>query len=233
MGVSEFFHIQSECERCGEKCHIEMQAKVPGSWMRNYVIGDKIADEVLEAFKNRESEYHTEVLGIEEGQIEKSKNELPSFTIVPNYRESHCKNCGRYDVERSISVVIEKGVFAKVLFDGQRKGSIMHRGLVIPELVLEDNELRGLMAKAITDYCNEEPFENSNKGNDATPCQYCGKPLRTSLAKQCFECHMDWHDPSNIVKHEVDENNKNKKNEEPYDKENANKAIREALGLDE
>jgi hypothetical protein len=26
-----------------------------------------------------------------------------------------------------------------------------------------------------------------------TPCPYCGKPLRTSRARQCFECGTDWH----------------------------------------
>src|SRR6476619_1950872 len=27
------------------------------------------------------------------------------------------------------------------------------------------------------------------------PCPYCGKSLKTALAKQCPQCNMDWHDP--------------------------------------
>jgi len=30
------------------------------------------------------------------------------------------------------------------------------------------------------------------------PCANCGKPLRSALARQCFECGMDWHDPDDI-----------------------------------
>lgn len=29
-------------------------------------------------------------------------------------------------------------------------------------------------------------------------CPYCGKPLRTDQARQCFECGMDWHEQGAI-----------------------------------
>ena len=32
------------------------------------------------------------------------------------------------------------------------------------------------------------------------PCPYCGKPLRTDLARQCFECGADWHDAGNVIR---------------------------------
>lgn len=35
------------------------------------------------------------------------------------------------------------------------------------------------------------------------PCPYCGKSLRSDGARQCFECGKDWHDPDQIVQHEV------------------------------
>jgi hypothetical protein len=33
---------------------------------------------------------------------------------------------------------------------------------------------------------------------ETPPCPYCGKPLRTSLAKQCRFCLRDWHDPDHV-----------------------------------
>ena len=35
------------------------------------------------------------------------------------------------------------------------------------------------------------------------PCHYCGRPLRSLLARQCFECGWDWHDASHPVQHVV------------------------------
>jgi len=32
------------------------------------------------------------------------------------------------------------------------------------------------------------------------PCPYCGQPLKSPLAKQCFQCGLDWHDDDNVVR---------------------------------
>ena len=32
-----------------------------------------------------------------------------------------------------------------------------------------------------------------------SPCPFCSRPLRTSLAKQCRFCRRDWHDPADVV----------------------------------
>lgn len=37
------------------------------------------------------------------------------------------------------------------------------------------------------------------RAGEAAPCPYCGAPLATSRAKQCFVCGTDWHDPQNVV----------------------------------
>ncbi len=45
---------------------------------------------------------------------------------------------------------------------------------------------------------SQTPIERPNV---VSPCPYCGKPLRTDLAKQCLECGADWHNPDNVVWH--------------------------------
>jgi hypothetical protein len=40
----------------------------------------------------------------------------------------------------------------------------------------------------------------SAKTRTGTACPYCGRPLRTERAKQCFECGTDWHDTSKIIR---------------------------------
>jgi hypothetical protein len=34
----------------------------------------------------------------------------------------------------------------------------------------------------------------------SAPCPYCGKKLKTALAKQCPHCNMDWHDPDKPIR---------------------------------
>jgi len=34
-------------------------------------------------------------------------------------------------------------------------------------------------------------------------CPYCGVPLRTAEAKQCFVCGVDWHDPRRVVRRSI------------------------------
>lgn len=206
-----------------------MQAKIPGSYMRDYGIGDRIDDEVLEAFDKGEKEYYSEVLDIERDKVIKTVGKFPSFTILPTHIESYCKSCGQNDVERPIAVVIENGVFTEVLYGAQRKGSIMHGRMIIPELVLENEQLRSQLLEAV-----EECFNGPSENLEPTPCPYCREPLRTSKSLQCFSCHRDWHDPENVIKHKVKPKRiKKKKNLDAAAAEAAaDKAVREALGLD-
>jgi len=46
------------------------------------------------------------------------------------------------------------------------------------------------------------PFKLDVRQHETIPCPYCGKPLRTYLAKQCRFCKMDWHDPDNVHRRE-------------------------------
>lgn len=42
-------------------------------------------------------------------------------------------------------------------------------------------------------------FRSADPSNEgASPCPYCGRPLRTTLSKQCRFCRRDWHDPLNV-----------------------------------
>jgi hypothetical protein len=49
----------------------------------------------------------------------------------------------------------------------------------------------GKLGEAI-EWINKRSAEFVQPG-EFTPCPHCGKPLRTSKARQCFECGADWH----------------------------------------
>lgn len=52
--------------------------------------------------------------------------------------------------------------------------------------------MKGCTLKEAMEYIDSlEPLPLNPKSDK--PCPYCGRLLRTNLAKQCFECGKDWH----------------------------------------
>lgn len=52
--------------------------------------------------------------------------------------------------------------------------------------------MKGCTLKEAMEYIDSlEPLPPNPKSKK--PCPYCGRLLRTDLAKQCFECGKDWH----------------------------------------
>ena len=63
-------------------------------------------------------------------------------------------------------------------------------------------EIQALWRKVIE--CERELYQElkiriSGPLYEGAPCPYCGKRLRTHLAKQCRHCAMDWHNPDNVI----------------------------------
>ena len=85
-------------------------------------------------------------------------------------------------------------------------------------------------------HCREDDVDHTDTSDEketAEPCPYCREPLRTPLAKQCFHCHMDWHNLDNIIKHEVGRNESVDEAKPPNEEEDDDKRALEALGLDD
>jgi hypothetical protein len=51
-----------------------------------------------------------------------------------------------------------------------------------------------------TVYFDISAFYGKPKSAAGPPCPYCGAPLRTDKAKQCFECGTNWRDPANVIR---------------------------------
>jgi hypothetical protein len=61
--------------------------------------------------------------------------------------------------------------------------------------------LRGEDLVPITADLKDHLVTRPDRTRPTKPCPWCGKPLKTEKAQQCFECGMDWHDPANVVRH--------------------------------
>jgi hypothetical protein len=66
----------------------------------------------------------------------------------------------------------------------------MHAGLAIPMI----RDLTGCPLDWAKLWFGRPNGPHREFGESAAPpCPYCGKQLRTKLAKQCVECGADWH----------------------------------------
>lgn len=78
----------------------------------------------------------------------------------------------------------------------------------IKELIRNDRKLMAMQELRFATGCSVELAKiwvlHSGKPDavyegEKSLCPYCSKPLRSSLAKQCRFCKLDWHNPDNIT----------------------------------
>ncbi len=107
---------------------------------------------------------------------------------------------GSLGLPSRIKTVEERGSYEYTFdekWDYDSAGSVFFKNKILVAFVLYGNTPNETVRKGfpITKQINA-PVPKST-----SPCPYCGYPLNTPLAKQCFFCHMDWHDPNNVIKH--------------------------------
>lgn len=93
---------------------------------------------------------------------------------------------GNKEIRRGMSGVVEKA------YRG-REGGMLYRVKLDNEQVV--HLIRGEIEKYRPEKVRPKPSEK-----ETAPCPHCDKPLKTSKARQCFGCGMDWHDPENVRK---------------------------------
>ncbi len=96
-----------------------------------------------------------------------------------------------WDYEKKEGFVYSKGTVGSVYFKNKILVAFVYSS------ALNETVRKGFpIAKQINVPVPPPPVPEST-----LPCPYCGYPLNTPLAKQCFFCQMDWHDPNNVIKH--------------------------------
>ena len=111
-------------------------------------------------------------------EVLSNKNEFPTRGLL-------CPKCGIVIPQFTDLSDIDRSRIKKLITNSQ------------PMLAME--ELRAatgcslLWAKIWVTHTGKPQWDRET----SAPCPYCGKPLRTPVAKQCRHCLMDWHDAQN------------------------------------
>jgi hypothetical protein len=138
------------------------------------------------------------------------------FDVLPYFNSEKVNNClekwknefkNRIKEEKKRCVSSEER-FLYAIFGGHSLLKDKHYYDLVNEalsvLSKKKGNIRKIGEKYLREYLNEICQENEKRRADEEkestilPCPYCGKPLKTKLAKMCFHCGLDWHDPKNV-----------------------------------